>query len=168
MFERFCDAGTVQPHDNMKRCRLRVASPAKVLAAGFAMLYCSLRVAADQLDQWYRRNPLPTADRLYGVAYGTNCFVAVGSGGAVAASKDGTNWVSQNAGTSGNLLGVAYGNGILVAVGDHGLILSSDGSNWSNMSFGTDALLNGVTFGADTFVAVGIDLDGNAAIFTSS
>src|SRR6059036_176295 len=116
--------GLVQPNDNMKRCRLRVASPPEVLAAGLAMFYFSFDVAADQLDQWYRRNPLPTAARLYGVTYGNNSFVAVGLGGAVAGSVDGTNWVSQNSGTSENLRGVAYGKGLFVAVGDHGVIVS--------------------------------------------
>ena len=168
MFERFCDDRTVQPNNNMKWCRLRVPSPAKVLAAGLAMFYFFSSVAADQLDQWYRRNPLPTAGRLYGVAYGNNSFVAVGIGGAVAVSTDGTNWASQNSGTSENLRGVAYGKGVFVAVGDHGLILSSDGFNWTTVSSGTDASLNSITFGAETFVAVGIDLVGDATILTSS
>src|SRR5712671_2731837 len=99
MFERFCDDGPVQPNNNMKQCRLRAPWAVRVLAAGLAMLNFSFGVAADQLDQWYRRNPLPTAGRLYGVAYGNNRFVAVGLGGAVAGSMDGLNWTSQYSGT---------------------------------------------------------------------
>src|SRR5688572_6272323 len=132
----------------MKQCALRVASPPKVLAAGWALCCLSFSVFADQLDQWDRRNPLPTAGRLYGVAYGNNRFVAVGIGGAVAGSADGTNWASQNSRTSGNLYGVAYGKGMYVAVGADGLIIASDGTNWNTANSSSDALLNAITFGA--------------------
>ena len=145
-----------------------MSSPPKVMAAGLAMLCFSFGAAADELDQWHRRNPLPTAGRLYGVAYGNNSFVAVGLGGAVAGSTDGTNWVSQNSATAGNLYGVAYGKGNFVAVGADGLILSSDGTNWNTVNSSSDALLNGIAFGADTFVAVGgSDAVGNATVLTS-
>ena len=153
----------------MKRCCVRTPSRAGALAAGFFLSILGLSATADALDQWYRRNPLPTADALNGVTYGNNSFVAVGLGGAVASSSDGTNWVSQNSGTSGDLFGVAFGNGVFVAVGAEGLIVSSDGANWSVRNSGSDALLNGVTYGRGTFVAVG-DLDdfGNMTILTSS
>src|SRR5213596_722874 len=152
----------------MKRCCVRTPSLSRALAAGLFLLIVGLRITADPLDQWYRRNPLPTADVLNGVTYGNNSFVAVGLGGAVAASSDGTNWVSQNSGTSGDLYGVTYGNGVFVAVGGLGLILSSDGLNWTPATSGTDALLNGVTYGDGTFVAVGdIDIFGDATILTS-
>ena len=72
----------------MTRRRLRLPPPAKVLAAGLVIFNFSFSMAADELDQWYRRNPLPTAGRFYGVAYGNNRFVAVGLGGAVAGSAD--------------------------------------------------------------------------------
>src|SRR5439155_19477523 len=161
--------GTTQLDASMKRCCVRMPSPAGVLAAGLTIAIAARAVAADSLDQWYRRNPLPTAGRLFGVAYGNNNFIAVGLGGAVAASSDGTNWVSQNSGTSGDLYGVTYGNGVFVAVGGLGLILSSDGLNWTPATSGTDALLNGVTYGDGTFVAVGdIDIFGDATILTSS
>src|SRR6185369_13857026 len=107
---------------------------------------------ADPLDEWTRRNPHPTAAELYGVTYGGTGFVAVGLDGAVAGSADGTNWVSQNAGTSEDLYGVAYGNGVFVTVGANGLILSSDGTNWTTMNSGSEALLNGVTYGGGIFV----------------
>src|SRR6266516_1200686 len=122
--------GTVQQKHNMKRCRLRVPSPPEVMAAGLVMFYFSFNLSADPLDQCTRRNLLPTAGRLEAVTYGNANFVAVGLRGAVAVSTNGTNWVSQNSGTSENLHGVACGKGIFVAVGDYGLILSSDGSSW--------------------------------------
>src|SRR5213594_4552279 len=101
----------------MKRCPIRTPSLAGDLAAALFLISVGLRVTADPLDQWYRRNPLPTADVLRAVTYGNNSFVAVGLGGAVASSSDGTNWVGQNSGTSGDLFGVASGNGLFVAVG---------------------------------------------------
>src|SRR6266480_1857474 len=70
------------------RTRLRVLAPATALAVGFSLLLAWPSANADPLDQWYRRNPLPTADRLSGVAYGNNAFVAVGYGGAIARSAE--------------------------------------------------------------------------------
>src|SRR3989442_14442217 len=96
MFERFCDDRTVQPNNNMKWCRMRVPSLAKVLAAGLAMFYFAFSVAADRLDQWNRRNPLPTAGRLYGVAYGNNSFVGVWLDGAFAVTTNASTWTSHS------------------------------------------------------------------------
>src|SRR2546422_3700867 len=61
---------------NASRIHLRVLAPTTALAVGFSLLLAWPSANADPLDQWYRRNPLPTADRLSGVAYGNNAFVA--------------------------------------------------------------------------------------------
>src|SRR5438132_9505642 len=154
---------------NASRTRLRVLAPTTALAVGFSLICAGFTLTADPLDQWYRRNPLPTADRLSGVAYGNNAFVAVGFGGAIASSADGTNWVSQTSGTPEALYGVAYGNGTFVAVGGYGVILASDGLNWTSVDSGSDTLLTAAAYGNGTFVAVGdVDAFGNATILTSS
>ena len=146
--------------------RLRV--PVTSLFFVICLCFASYTLTAESLDQWHRRNPLPTADRLYGVAFGHNTFVAVGLGGATASSMDGTNWVSVNSGSAEHLYGVTYGGGTFVAVGASGKILYSDGTNWNGANSGSAALLNAVTYGGGTFVAIGdVDFFGNATILTS-
>jgi hypothetical protein len=65
---------------------------------------------------------------LRGVASGGGEFVAVGDGGVILASFDGTNWTSNPSGASVILRAVAYGKGNFVAVGDQGTILESTGT----------------------------------------
>jgi photosystem II stability/assembly factor-like uncharacterized protein len=67
----------------------------------------------------------PTSNSLYGVTYGNNIFVAVGSSGTILTSPDGVTWTQQTSGTSRRLNGVTYGNNIFVAVGDISTILTS-------------------------------------------
>ena len=77
--------------------------------------------AAEPLDQWLWRNPLPNGNEPMAVTYANGLFVAVG--GALAASADGTNWVSRNlgpvygVGVNYAILGTAWGNGLWVGVG---------------------------------------------------
>src|SRR6266480_933763 len=147
--------------------RLRV--PVTSLFFVICLCFASFTLTAEPLDQWHRRNPLPTADHLYAVTFGNNTFVAVGVGGAMASSMDGTNWVSLNSGSAEHLYGVSYGSGTFVAVGADGEILYSAGTNWTGAISGSASLLNAVTYGGGTFVAVGdVDFFGNATILTSS
>ena len=136
---------TAQSNANMKRGGLRAPESAKplrqALIASTWLFLALLNVSAEPLDQWYRRNPLPEANRLTSVTYGSNSFVAVGAGGAIVSSGDGTNWVSQISGTSEDFRGVAYGNGTFVAVGGFGEIFASLGLNWTNADSGSTALL---------------------------
>jgi len=85
-----------------------------------------------------------------------NLFVAVGDGGAIVTSVDGTGWTQQVAPTGFNLHDVTAGAGSIVAVGDGGTVLSStDGVTWTQRNSGTEAALFGVGFGQDVFLAVG-------------
>ena len=54
--------------------------------------------------------------------------MAVGSGGTILSSLDGTNWTPHvsGSGTTNDLTAVAYGNGHFVAVGANGTILESN------------------------------------------
>ncbi len=73
---------------------------------------------------WTSRT-LGTGDTLYGVAYGSNHFVAVGYAGTILTSSDGVTWTSRPSGTGNSLHGVAYGDNTFVVVGDQGSILQS-------------------------------------------
>jgi hypothetical protein len=139
------------------------------MVGAFLPLGCLL--AADPLDDWQWRNPLPLANRLYSVAYASNEFIAVGLGGAVVTSTNGIQWTSACPGVSEgeHLYGVACGLDLTVAVGDHGVILVWGGSAWTRAATGFVTPLNAVTFGGGLFVAVGSPDDtGNATILTSA
>ncbi len=105
------------------------------------------------------RQPSPSGATMRGITHGGGKFVAVGPGGSVAISGDGTNWLAANANTSKQLNAVAYGNGIYVAVGDAATAISSpDAITWTARSLGSSPLQNfvGVAFGNGTFVVVNI------------
>ena len=113
-------------------------------------------MAADPLDQWSWRNPLPQGNTLYGVVYVNNTVVAVGYGGIILTSPDGETWASSTSGTNNNLRSVTYANNTFVVVGNTGTILTStDGVNWTSRTSGTTNNLLGVTYGNNIFVAVG-------------
>ena len=116
----------------------------------------------------------------WGVAYGNNRWVAVGSNGGGAGgdygnilySSDGISWKQTEEGASFATFGygVAYGNGRWVAMGsneggaggDYGNILySSDGISWKQTEEGASFSISGwgVAYGNNRWVAVG-DNDG--------
>ena len=73
-------------------------------------------------------------------------YVAVGAGGTILASSDGTAWATQTSGTTTRLNGVSYVNSTFVAVGAGGTILtSSDGTSWTSRTSGVTIQLFGVT-----------------------
>ncbi len=133
--------------------------------------------AADPLDNWHWKNPIPQGNALHGVSYGSNKFVAVGDYGTILTSTDlGINWNNRtalnsgSAGTRENLRSLAFGNisgsGVVapgfVAVGDNGTILkSTDGNSWAlDSTSGITTNLHSVAFGIiatlkQYFVAVG-------------
>jgi len=74
-------------------------------------------------------------------------YVAVGNGGTILTSADGTTWTSRTSGITNDLWGDHYGNSTFVTVGDSGTILtSSDGTSWDNRTSGTTNTLYGVTY----------------------
>lgn len=132
--------------------------------------------AAQPLDTWTARNPLPTGNSLYGVTYGISIagntnFVAVGQAGTILTATTGSNWVTRVSGTDCDLFGVAYGTnsfslpqlvavGAEAATGAGSIRVSLDGINWSSGNPGTTNSLYAVACGQDglgmaLFVAVG-------------
>ena len=81
-------------------------------------------------------------------------FVAVGEGGTILTSPDGTAWTKRTSGNSLWLVGVGFGNGLFVVVGDLGTILTSpDGITWTTRRSG-GVRINAVAYGNGTFLAV--------------
>ena len=92
---------------------------------------------AGPLDNWQWQNPVPSTDQLYGVAFGNNRWIAVGSFGAVVTSNDGTNWQKQMppTATPSHAFSIAFGNGIFVVPYWTHCFRTTDGTNWSSASF---------------------------------
>lgn len=99
-------------------------------------------------------------NNLRGVTFGGALFVAVGDGGKIFSSPDGTSWTAQTSNVSNNLNAVAYSNGIYMAVGAGGMVLSSSNAiTWTQQTSATLANTNELFAvagnGAGGFVATG-------------
>jgi len=89
-------------------------------------------------------------------------FLAVGTGGAIYSSPDGSSWTAATSVTSlfltpftGNLNAVGYNGTAYVAVGENKAILqSTDGLNWEQVGLGAVGI-NDVTNKGSLFIAVG-------------
>lgn len=129
---------------------------AKFFGLGFLLAILPVRALAAGLDHWHWRNPLPNGNSLRGFAYGNGVLVAVGFGGTVQTTTDGTNWTAAERSFSSSLNGVVFGNGKFVAVGSKGAIYTSaDGHTWVAQPSGTVTNLLTVSYDNSTFVVGG-------------
>ena len=142
----------------------------RILVALFAFSLSAL--AADPLNTWTLRSPLPTPNPLRDIAYGNGLWVAVGDAGTViTSSDDGQTWARQISGITNNddrIRGLTYAAGKFVAVTSYGESgISTNGTNWS---FQTMGILNGapeaITYGNGLFVAGGVSVT-NLAVSTN-
>jgi len=96
---------------------------------------------------------------LQDMIYAGGYYVAVGTGGTIQYSVNGTSWNAATANNSSyDLTAIAHGNGTFVAVGLHGLIrTSTDHLNWPirKQTLTNLATLYGVKYINNEFVAVG-------------
>jgi hypothetical protein len=101
---------------------------------------------------------MPSASGWQSVAYGGGVFVAVGNGGAVAAtSPDGITWTQRALPVSATWTSVAYGGGTFAAVAFGSTIAatSPDGITWTQRVLpGIATNWQSVTYGGSTFAAV--------------
>ncbi len=130
---------------------------------------------ADPLDQWQWRNPLPNGNALEAVAYANGTFVAVGDGGEILSSPDGTNWTSRylgpiyGAGAPYVLRDLAWGAATWVAIGGVGtpgggslaaILTSRDLRTWIKQSSPSNVLdLSSAVYADSQFAAVGSAYD---------
>ncbi|MDB6126183.1 MAG: hypothetical protein JWM35_79 [Verrucomicrobia bacterium] len=153
----------------------RATSP----ASGFRPLGCQVHeMPSNRFRRWVRRlafvlvglfslapalraqltwDPVasPTSQNLWGVCFGGGQFVAVGEGGTILTSPDGSTWTARNSGTAAWITGVTFANQLYVAVGDQGTIVTSpDAATWTRRAIGGPRL-NGVAYGNGRFLAVG-------------
>ena len=128
------------------------------LFSGFCLLllFTANQSCADMLDSWHWRNPSPFANSLRCVCFGADKFVAVGDGGMIHTSPDGTTWDDGRRVVTSTLWKVVYANGQFIAVGNDGVIVTSaDGFSWTNQVSGTSNALYAVAYGNGKYVACG-------------
>jgi photosystem II stability/assembly factor-like uncharacterized protein len=106
--------------------------------------------------EWTRQEPT-TPYTLYDVMWTGNQLVAVGQGGTILTSPDGTEWSVRDSGRASTLLDVEMDSaGRMVAVGTHGTVLTSnDGIVWSKWILGTGSPLNSVSWTGNQFFISG-------------
>ncbi|MCL2186387.1 MAG: hypothetical protein FWB86_11140 [Treponema sp.] len=108
-------------------------------------------------SSWTAVENSPFSSDISTVVYGSDKFVAAGSGGKIAYSTDGITWTAVADSTiSTTINDVAYGGGIFIAVGNDGKMASStDGITWTTLSGNTDIGTNhirSITYGNGKFV----------------
>ena len=83
-------------------------------------------------------------------------YVAVGNGGNVMTSADGTIWTSRTSNTSANLNAVIWTGSLYIAAGDGGVITTSpDGTTWTAGSTAATEDLMGVAWDGSQYLVVG-------------
>ncbi|NQV99235.1 MAG: hypothetical protein HQ483_06030 [Rhodospirillales bacterium] len=90
---------------------------------------------------WEPATPV-ASDTILAVIFGNALFLAVGKGGTVRTSVDGTRWTQQNSTVTADLYGACWSphKSVFVISGDRGTILTSpDGVTWTKQSSGADA-----------------------------
>jgi len=106
-------------------------------------------------EEWSAQNP-GLAANLYGMTFGSGRFFAVGAGGIILSSSNGTAWMQVPSGTNALLLNSLYASGLFATVGENGAIQSSsNGVDWRGRSSGVTNMLRGIAWGSNAFVAVG-------------
>jgi hypothetical protein len=150
------------------------AAPAAALAFGNGRFVLAGATAnpvlysSEDLVAWYDHSEQST-DKLLGVSFVGDRFVAVGNHGLIVTSSDGRSWSAANSTSARNFRGVVQGNGLYVAVGNEGLLMTSgDGVAWMYQAIPTSNNLRGVTYKDGRFVAVGETDAMGATILVSS
>ncbi len=113
----------------------------------------------------WTRHDAPTTQHLNGVAWSGSRFVAVGVGGTIVWSVDGSAWTPATTvmPSSNFYIAVAYGGGQFVAVGTNGygthygaiIATSPDGETWTARAAANSPGLGDVAFGNGRWVATG-------------
>ncbi len=80
---------------------------------------------------WSSLGPINNEFTFYGIAYGNNLFLGVGSAGTLITSSDGINWINPQRKRM-DIAAICYGNNLFVAYGHHfdTVYTSENGSEW--------------------------------------
>lgn len=126
-----------------------------------AAQYITSTVVTDSAPNPYVMNwtqqTLPASTTWTSVVYGNGLWVAVASGGTIAAtSPDGITWTQRTLPVSAAWSRVGYGNGMFVALAGGTTIAASspDGITWTQRTLPVAALWTDVAYGNGVFAAV--------------
>lgn len=89
------------------------------------------------------------------LAFSGSSYVAVGKGGLLLTSSDGSRWQPGLSKVAHSWTQVAYLNGRMLAVGQAGMATSADGLNWQDCGPKVGSWLNGCAYGNGTYVVAG-------------
>jgi hypothetical protein len=129
--------------------------PFRNITMFLALLAALGSLHADPLDIWHQRDS-GTSTNLNAVDYSAEGFVAVGDGGIVCHSEDGTSWQRYYLAPNPNLRSVSHNKGIYCVVGDGGHIYTSlDGVVWTARTSPTSNNLTCVRWLHSRFLAGG-------------
>lgn len=132
------------------------SSGAFVAAGNNGSLFSGLVSSIDGSISWTQSSSIQTSANLNALTYNNGRFLAVGNGGAVLLSADGTTWTPETSGTANDLYAVTNSAAGFIAIGANGTIItSSDGATWTSIPLVTTNTLYGITSGNGRFVAVG-------------
>ncbi|MDH5784413.1 MAG: hypothetical protein OEZ16_02255 [Chromatiales bacterium] len=124
----------------------------------YAAVYATWAYTSSDLVTWSADTFTDTTN-LQDIVWDTtnNQFVAVGMGGVIYTTPDGSTWTRQTSGVSHDLYNVTSINGSLVASGDKGTVLTStDGIAWSNGEASNNQTIRAIiSNGGDGWMAVG-------------
>ena len=128
--------------------------------AGSSVTSTTLNCSTSLVDWNWRQG-----GNFYDIAWNGTQYVAIGTGGFIATSTNGTSWQPQRSGTTSLLFGIIWDGSQFVVVGYSGTILtSSDAITWTAQTSGVTEHLVKLTWSGSLYVAVGF----NGTILTSS
>ena len=104
----------------------------KRLLPAFALLGTALPALASDLT-WTVRNPLTSPRGYTEAVYDGSRFLLLGKGGAMAASTDGTDWLSIESGTTQDLLAAASSGKRTVLTGSSAAWVSDNAGGWTQL-----------------------------------
>jgi hypothetical protein len=111
--------------------------------------------AADPLEPWHWRHPLPPGNELRAVAFGMNQFVAVGDL-TLLTSPNGADWTAHTSAQFQGLQALTTDGQLWVAAGTGGnVLLSPDARLWVPLATGIEADWRQARYGGGRFLVVG-------------
>lgn len=116
-----------------------------------------IRTSTNAGGSWLNRSASAAGSNiLYGVAANSTTAVAVGAGGIIVTSANGSTWSPATSGVGTVLYGVTWTGSAFVAVGVGGVVLTSvDGASWAPQNSGVATGLNAVSWNGSLVLAVG-------------
>jgi hypothetical protein len=132
------------------------------------MLICSMPGTVSQAatcDIWQRGQPFTMGNPLHDVAHVSGSWIAVGNGGTILTSPDGSTWTRQDSGTEITLYKAGGRSGRYLVVGERGaLLVSEDTVSWSSAGQLPFWWVEEIIWTGSRFVAVGAPHDRSASV----